>query len=148
MTYSLVYIYYILFLICFAGISGNVVDNSGQPLRNAQLSVVSGHGHYEQGKISKNSGRFVQMMSEGYHKINVSLRGYDTEMRTVYVPKGSLKNVKIVLSKSSYNIDDNKAGSSSPLSSFLNGGQDYFYYPRKEFQSIKQLHPRNFDVNR
>lgn len=141
----------------FVGIVGSVVNSSGHPLRDAKLSIMASHGHYEEGKISKNSARFVQMLSEGYHQINVSLKGYNSEKQTVYVSKGSLKPVKIVLYKGPYHIDDddsNRKGSStsssgwSPSPSPQIYDQDYFYYPRKEFQQMKQSHPRHFDISR
>ena len=85
------------------------------------------------------------MLSEGYHIINVSLKGYDTEKETVYVSKGNLKRVKIILSKSSYQFDNDDSASSSRSSSV---DQDYFYYPRTDFQNLKKGNPRHFDVSR
>jgi hypothetical protein len=127
---------------------GKVEDSYGQPLRDSQLSIKAGHGHYEEGKISKNSGRFVQVLSPGYHAVNVSMQGYDSEKKTVYVTKGLLKTVEFVLSKSSYPVKGINAQKEVFKSDNSSIHQEYFYYPRKDFLSIRQAHPRHFDVYR
>lgn len=91
------------------------------------------------------------MLSEGYHTLNISLPGYDSEKKVVYVSRKTLKSIKIVLTKSSYPIGNNDIKEVTPLTNSITTklyDQDYFYYPRKEFQDIKLAHPRHFDIYR
>jgi len=118
------------------------------------LKVILSDGRTEAGRVSKNSGTFVHILSQGSHKIEVSLDGYETESMVVYIEKGSLTPVTVALTKSVPGTGNKKtegkvetlASSEDTLSSVYN--YDYFYYPRKTFMTIKHAQPRYFDVYR
>jgi len=137
------------------GVSGVVMNSEGEVLRDATLKIALSNGATEIGKISKNSGRFVHLLSEGLHTIEVSQDGYDIEKSEVFISFGSFTKVEIVLSKSSY-TDGNSHSSESTIELQTSSSEtsstiypmDYFYYPRKIFQDIKKSHPKFFDVYR
>lgn len=120
------------------------------------MKVILSDGKTEAGRVSKNSGRFIHVLSEGSHALEVSLDGYDSEKRNVYVERGSLTTVDIVLIKSTYTSSSSSKkpegsvekleSSADTVSSVYN--YDYFYYPRKTFMTIKHAHARYFDVYR
>lgn len=79
-------------------VSGNVVDENGNPLPGAQVNIVE----TGQRVVTDNQGRFfIPSLPEGQTTLNVVYRGIGATTQTVQVASGSGNNVTITLARES-----------------------------------------------
>lgn len=132
------------------GVVGSVVDENGKALRDAKVTVFLPTGTSEVIHVSKNSGKFRHILTEGHHKIMASLEGYEKYKMNVHVEKDKMTEFKIVLESGA---GVGKVVELTPASATtthgnrnVNADYDYFYYPKKKLLDIKAKHSRHFDI--
>lgn len=137
------------------GVYGSVVDEHGNGLRDAKVTVFLSSGTSEPIRVSKNSGKFRHMLDEGTHRIVATLEGYGTFKTSIHVSKDNMTELKIELSSGSGvgSVVPMTSSSSSPGKSDHSRGSmtdnvEHYYYPRKKLLELKEKHSRHFDIYR
>jgi len=130
------------------GVYGSVEDEHGNTLRGAKVTVFLPTGTSEIIRVSKNSGNFRYMLSEGTHRIVASMEGYEKYKGTIHISPGNMTKLKIVLNSGS---GVGQVVELTPASPVTAAGRDVknfdlFYYPRKKLLGIKDSHSPHFDL--
>ncbi|CAL8120113.1 unnamed protein product [Orchesella dallaii] len=131
------------------GVFGSIVDEHGNPLREAKVTVFLPSGTSEIIRVSKNSGRFRYMLSEGTHRIIASMVGYEKYKGTIHISPGNMTKLKIVLNSGSgvgHVVELTPASTSVSATSKNPKDYDLFYFPRKKLLDIRDNHSPHFDL--
>lgn len=124
-----------LLLLSSQGIRGQVVDETGKGLREAQLRVKSKNGRMEEVRVSLNSGGFVHMLPNGLFTLQASSTGFANKDLVLDIPSRQQREVKFALHFTGKEEKLLKSSSIQPLDF------DFYFYPRRKLMTLENQYP-------